>query len=80
MIRVRRASNGLPLMRFYEIEIAATADSAPTERLDRARRGDAVRRLEQEVGTGDAWSFLRAADEAWDKGDRSWAVEYQAPA
>jgi hypothetical protein len=50
------------------------------ERLARARRGAAVRRLEREVGTGDAWSFLRAADHAWDEGDRSWAVEYQPPA
>lgn len=80
MIRVRRVESGLPFVRSYEIEFAPSPAEPATERLARARRGAAVRRLEREVGTADAWSFLRAADHAWDEGDRSWAVEYQPPA
>lgn len=77
MIRVRRVAGAVPLLRLYELQIAGSiADSRTTT----ARRGIAVRRLEKEVGTGDAWSFLRVADVAWDRGDRSWAVEYEPPA
>ncbi len=79
MIRVRRVEGGLPFARSYEIEFAPLPGAPATERLARARRSAAVRRLEREVGAGDAWSFLRAADRAWDEGDRSWAVEYQPP-
>lgn len=79
MIRVRRVASPLPLLRFYEIEFAPSLTAPATERLARVRRGAAVRRLEGEVGTGDAWSFLRAADRAWDEGDHTWAVEYQPP-
>jgi hypothetical protein len=38
-----------------------------------------VQTLEPVIGVGDAWSFVRAADEAWDRGDRGWAVEYAEP-
>jgi hypothetical protein len=79
MIRVRRVGSGLPFGRVYEIEFAPSPTAPAQERLTRARRGIAVRRLEQEVGTGDAWSFLREADRAWETGERSWAVEYQPP-
>jgi hypothetical protein len=79
MIRVRRVDNGLPFVRTYEIEFAASPTDAVHERLRRARRGSAVKRLERDVGTGDAWSFVSAADVAWESGDRSWAVEYEPP-
>lgn len=79
MIRVRRADSDLPFMRAYEIEFASTPTEPAAERIARARRDTAVRRVERAVGTGDAWSFIEAADRAWDAGDRSWAVEHQSP-
>jgi signal recognition particle GTPase len=78
MIRVRRVDSGFPLVRAYQIELAATHTAPASEHIERIRRGAAVRRLERVVGTGDAWSFIEAADRAWDEGNRSWAVEYQS--
>jgi hypothetical protein len=80
MIRVRRVDGGLPFVRAYEIEFASSRTAPAHEHLTRARRGTAVKRLQRDIGTGDAWSFLSAADLAWDNGDRSWAVEYEPPA
>jgi hypothetical protein len=79
MIRVRRVDSGLPFVRRYELEFAANETDTATERIRRVRRGAAVRRLELVIGTGDAWSFIEAADRAWDDGKTSWAVEYQSP-
>ena len=68
MIRIRRISAGLPVLRKYEIEFAPNSTTEPTEAIT-LRRGSAVRRLERDLGTGDAWSFVDAADRAWDAGD-----------
>jgi hypothetical protein len=70
MIRIRRVESGLPLTRSYELQFAPDADATPTETVT-VRRGLAVRRLERELGTGDAWSFIIAADGAWEKGDKA---------
>jgi hypothetical protein len=35
-----------------------------------------VKRLEREVGIGDAWSFIHAADDAWNREPADWAVEF----
>lgn len=78
MIRIRRVRSGLPLVRMYELEFDGAATDAPVKR-ENLRRGIAVRRLERELGTGDAWSFVQAADEAWDAGETAWAVAYQSP-
>jgi hypothetical protein len=32
--------------------------------------------LEPILGVGDAWSFVKAADAAWDRGDQGWAVQF----
>jgi hypothetical protein len=78
VIRVRRVNSGLPLVCAYELEFAANEIASPTERAN-LRRGAAVRRLERDVGTGDAWSFITAADRAWDAKRATWAVEYESP-
>lgn len=79
MIRVKRVGGGVSFLRTYDLEFAPASDAPAAERLEGMRRGTAVRRLERVVGTGDAWSFIEAADRAWDEGKRSWAVEYQSP-
>lgn len=78
MIRVRRIESRFRLIRRYELELAPTKIRAATERLT-VRRGEGVRRLEQIIGVGDAWSFLDAADHAWESGSKAWAVEYEHP-
>jgi hypothetical protein len=70
VIRVRRVSSSLPLVRMYEVEVEGHRE--------RQRRGVAVRRLEKVLGIGDAWSFIDAADRSWSEGSRSWAVEYES--
>ena len=77
MIRVRRVGGNLPFLRTYDLEFAPGPGAPATQRLEGVRRGSAVRHLETVLGTGDAWSFVEAADRAWDEGNRSWAVEYQ---
>jgi hypothetical protein len=32
------------------------------------------------LGIGDAWSFVDAADDAWQRGERGWAVEFEESA
>jgi hypothetical protein len=78
MIRIRRIGSGTPLSRTYEVQFAPSEAAPPTETA-KLRRGAAVRRLERDLGTADAWSFIKAADEAWDAHDTGWAVEYQSP-
>jgi hypothetical protein len=77
IIRLRRFAGRLPLVRAYELEISREGQAVDRARV---RRGDAVRRLEQLVGVGDAWSFVSEADRVWADGDREvWAVEYEWP-
>jgi hypothetical protein len=76
MIRVRRIGRALPPFRTYELEFAPDATSPAIERLT-ARRGAAVKRLERALGVGDAWSFIDAADRAWNEGSTTWAVEFE---
>lgn len=79
MIRVKRVGGGVSFLRTYDLEFAPAPAAPASEQLNGVRRGAAVKRLERVVGTGDAWSFIEAADHAWDVGERSWAVEYQSP-
>jgi hypothetical protein len=80
MIRVKRVGGGnVGFLRTYDLEFEPSAPSAPSELHQSMRRGAAIKRLERDVGTGDAWSFVDAADRAWDAGERDWAVEYQSP-
>jgi hypothetical protein len=76
MIRVKRAAGRLPLTRRYTVEFAPNADSEPHERQTLGRSA-AVKRLEREVGIGDAWSFIHAADDAWNLEPADWAVEFE---
>jgi hypothetical protein len=75
MIRVKRAASRLPLTRRYTVEFAPNADLEPHERQTLCRSA-AVKRLEREVGVGDAWSFIHAADDAWNLEPADWAVEF----
>jgi hypothetical protein len=36
--------------------------------------------LQPVLGIGDAWSFVDAADDAWQRGERGWAVEFEESA
>jgi hypothetical protein len=74
VIRLRRTEHRLPFVRAYEVEITS-ASQLPSERRT-LRRSAVVRRLEREVGTGDAWAFVYEADRVWEAGGRGWAVEY----
>jgi hypothetical protein len=78
VIRIRRVTTGLPFLRTYELQFAASATEQPRESV-KLHRGAALRRLERDIGTGDAWSFITAADQAWRAGDQAWAVEYETP-
>ena len=76
MIRVKRAASRLPLIRRYTVEFALSADSEPHERRTLGRSA-AVKRLERVLGVGDAWSFIHAADDAWNLEPSDWAVEFE---
>jgi hypothetical protein len=76
MIRVKRAASRLPLFRRYTVEFAQNADSEPHDRRTLGRSA-AVNRLERELGIGDAWSFIHAADDAWNLEPADWAVEFE---
>jgi hypothetical protein len=78
MIRIRRVPPGVPFLRTYELQFAASATERSGESI-KLRRGAALRRLERDIGTGDAWSFISAADQAWRAGDQAWAVAYETP-
>ena len=69
MIRVRRIAPRLGFIRSYELELDG-------HQL-RASRSRAMRHLQSLVGAADAWSFIVAADRAFDEGSASWAVEYE---
>ena len=74
MIRIRRVRRRLPVGRVYEVETDPQGPSRPSRR--RVTRTP-VRILEPLLGTGDAWSFVDAADRAWAEGKTGWAVEFE---
>jgi len=74
MIKVRRVHQRMPIGRKYEIEYRPLG--AAGGGWTRATRA-AVKVLEPLVGVGDAWSFTKAADDAWQRGDHGWAVEFE---
>lgn len=76
MIRVRRMRSANPLLRKYELQFSSSTEGSVSEHLV-LRRGSAVRRLERDVGVGDAWSFIDEADRKWSEGSSGWAVEYE---
>ena len=72
-IRVRRIENFLALVRRYEVQVERQNDLFRSK----LTRSGTVGCLEPLLGIADAWSFVNAADRAWEAGDRSWAVEYE---
>lgn len=71
MIRIRR----LPPQRFrrrrYEVHFISSAGQAPESiRIT----STPVHLIDPYLGVGDAWSVVRAADEAWDAGSGRWVV------
>jgi hypothetical protein len=64
----------VPIGRKYEVQYEPRLDGREGwRRTTRAPVGV----LQPLLGTGDAWSFVKAADAAWDKGERGWAVEFE---
>lgn len=69
MIRIRRLPGRLLARRRYEVELRPDADSPPEwTRVT----STPVKLIEPHLGVGDAWSVIRAADEAWDGKSGDW--------
>lgn len=66
MVRIRRVKSGLLRPRRYEVELVEGGHRTVT------RTRTPVTELGGQLGVGDAWSLVHAADEAWEKGDRRW--------
>ena len=63
MIRIRRLPPRLLRRRLYEVEFTDDADGAHTwTRVTPTP----ITIIDRYIGTGDAWSLVSAADEAWD--------------
>lgn len=68
MIRIRRVESGLLRRRRYEVEFREDDDWK--RRVTRTP----VTLLDEQLGVGDAWALVHAADETWENGDRSWVT------
>ena len=78
MIKLRRIDDRF-LSRRYHLHHVPRDSSKRDRDLSSISRRRAMRQLVDLVGIGDAWSFIHAADSAWESGDTGWAVQYDAP-
>ena len=70
MIRIRRCQpTGLFKRRRYEVEFVERTTGAAIWRLETSTP---VTTIDREVGVGDAWALVHAADKAWDEGSPRW--------
>jgi hypothetical protein len=65
MMQMRREPFAIPLVREYVVRGLGLPF--------RARRGTVLRRIEKTLGTGDAWTLIRLADDAWARGSEEWS-------
>jgi hypothetical protein len=75
-IRLRRVPSRRLQRRRYEVESTPKGSTAPAFRLVTATPVQAV---EGVLGTGDAWSLVKAADEYWDGSTGRWVSLYAQP-
>ena len=73
VIRIRRIEPRLLRRRRYEVE--CTADETGDVTWSRVT-STPVRLIERDLGVGDAWSLINAADDAWREGHRDWITLY----
>jgi len=72
MIRIRRIRpRGVFGRRLYEIEFPSPDDGNPPIR-EVSRTP--VTRIDPVIGVGDAWTLVRAADDAWDGDNGDWVT------
>lgn len=70
MIRIRRCQpKGLLRRRRYEVEFVEPATGATRWRREATTP---VTTIDQQVGVGEAWALVHAADKAWDEGSPRW--------
>ena len=70
MISIRRVASSRPFTRLYELRLEGEAKASARPLV--LRRGLTVRRLDGIVGVGDAWTLIRAADDAFTKKGGGW--------
>lgn len=72
MIRMRRVPpKGVFRRKLYEIELPAAGEGgAPTRKVT----STPVTAIHKVIGVGDAWTLVRAADEAWDGRSGQWVA------
>lgn len=66
MLRIRRVEPGLLRRPRYEVELVVGA------RRSVRRTRTPVTEIDEQLGVGDAWALVQAADDAWERGHRRW--------
>jgi hypothetical protein len=75
-IRVRRLPSRFLRRRRYEVESKPEGSDAPAFHVVTSTP---VQVIEGVLGTGDAWSVVKAADERWDGTTGEWVSLYAQP-